>query len=368
MVVAAAPSSYWFITRATGAMALVLLTGSVALGIASVRRTELANLRFVVDSLHRSVSLLAVVFVLLHVVTTLLDGFAPIGVLDVIIPFRSAYRPVWLGLGAFAFDLVAAVTITSLIRQRVGYRGWRATHWLAYVSWPLALLHSYGTGTDPKAPWMLVLTGLCLVVVLATVVARVSTGWPTHLPMRLSALGAAALFPLGLVAWLLPGPLGSGWAERAGTPAALLASARATTTVSGRAPASSSHAAAGPHPVVVSARFRARVRQHQLGPGAAVVDISLTVDDPSLRYVHIRIEGQAIPGGGVEMSDSQVSVGPASNRDRYSGHVTDLAGPTIRATAADATGAAVAIVAQLEAQGRDGSASGILTARSGSSP
>ena len=105
MVVAAAPSSYWFITRATGAMALVLLTGSVALGIASVRRMELANLRFVVDALHRSVSLLAVVFVLLHVVTTLLDGFAPIGVLDVVIPFRSAYRPVWLGLGTVALDL-----------------------------------------------------------------------------------------------------------------------------------------------------------------------------------------------------------------------------------------------------------------------
>jgi sulfoxide reductase heme-binding subunit YedZ len=367
MVVAAAPSAYWFITRATGAIALVLLTGSVALGIASVRRMELANLRFVVDAVHRSASLLAVVFVLLHVVTTLLDGFAPIGVLDVVIPFRSAYRPVWLGLGAVAFDLVAAVTITSLIRQRVGYRGWRATHWLAYVSWPLALVHSYGTGTDPKAHWMLVLTGLCLVVVLATAVARVSTGWPTHLLMRLSALGAAALFPLGLVAWLLPGPLGSGWAERAGTPAALLASARATTTVAARAPASSSHAAPGSHPVV-SARFQGRVRQHQLGPGAAVVDISLTVDDPSLRYVHIRIDGQAIPGGGVEMSDSQVSAGPASNRDRYSGHVTDLAGATIRASAADATGATVAIVAQLEAQGSDGSASGILTVRPGPSP
>lgn len=187
--------------------------------------------------------------------------------------------------------------------------------------------------------------------------------------MRLSALGAAALFPLGLVAWLLPGPLGSGWAERAGTPAALLASARATTTVSGRAPASSSHAASGrPHPVVVSARFRGRVKQHQLGPGAAVVDISLTVDDPSLHYVHIRIEGQAIPGGGVEMSDSQVLAGPASNRDRYSGHVTALAGPTIQASAADATGTAVAIVAQLEAQGRDGSASGVLTARPDSPP
>ncbi len=368
MVVAAAPSSYWFITRATGAMALVLLTGSVALGIASVRRMELANLRFVVDALHRSVSLLAVVFVLLHVVTTLLDGFAPIGVLDVVIPFRSAYRPVWLGLGAVALDLLAAVTITSLIRERVGYRGWRAMHWLVYAGWPLALLHSYGTGTDPKARWMLVLTGLCVVVVLAAVGARVSAGWPTHLPMRLSALGAAALFPLGLVAWLLPGPLGSGWAKRAGTPAALLASARATTTVSGRAPTSASHAASGSQAVVVSARFRGRVRQHQLGPGAAVVDISLVVADPSLRYVHIRIEGQAISGGGVEMSDSQVSAGPASDRQRYSGHVTALAGPTIQASAADATGATVTIVAELEAQGRHGSASGVLTARSGSSP
>ena len=216
MVVAAAPSSYWFITRASGAVALVLLTGSVALGVASVRRMEVANLRFVVGALHRSVSLLAVVFVLLHVVTTLLDGFAPIGVLDVVIPFRSAYRPVWLGLGTVALDLAAAVTITSLIRHRVGYRGWRATHWLVYLSWPLALVHSYGTGTDPKAQWMLALTGLCVVVVLAAVIARVSAGWPTHLPMRMSALGAAALFPLGLVAWLLPGPLASGWADAGG--------------------------------------------------------------------------------------------------------------------------------------------------------
>ena len=57
MVVAAAPSSYWFITRATGAVALVLLSGSVALGVASVRRMELAHRRFVVEALHRSVSL-----------------------------------------------------------------------------------------------------------------------------------------------------------------------------------------------------------------------------------------------------------------------------------------------------------------------
>ena len=368
MVVAAAPSSYWFITRATGAMALVLLTISVALGIACVRRMKLANLRFVVEALHRSVSLLAVVFVLLHVLTTLLDGFAPIAILDVVIPFRSAYRPVWLGLGTVALDLAAAVTITSLMRHRVGHRGWRATHWLVYLSWPLALVHSYGTGTDPKAHWMLVLSGLCVTVVLVAVVARVSSGWPTHLVLRLSALAGAALFPLALVAWLLPGPLASGWAARAGTPAALLASARTPATARGHAAPSRSGGAAGTHPLAVSARFRGRVRQHELGPGAAVVDISLVVDDPSLRYVHIRIEGQAIPGGGVAMSDSQVSAGTASNPDRYSGRVTALAGPIIRASAADANGATVAIAAELQSQSRDGSASGILTARPASSP
>jgi ferric reductase like protein len=368
MAVAAAPSSYWFITRASGATALVLLTVSVALGVASVRRMKLANLRFVIEALHRSVSLLAVVFVLLHVVTTLLDGFAPIGVLDVVIPFRSTYRPVWLGLGTVGFDLLAAVTVTSLVRHRLGHRGWRATHWLVYVSWPVALVHSYGTGTDAKVYWMLVLTGLCVLVVLATVIARVGAGWPTHLPMRVSALGVAALAPLALVAWLLPGPLASGWAERAGTPAALLASARASTTVSGHAGASPSHAAAGQHPLAVSARFRGRVRQHELGPGAAVVDISLVVDDPSLRFVHFRIEGQAIPGGGVSMSDSQVSAGPASNPERYSGRITALAGATIEASAADASGATVAIAAELRSQGRDGSASGILTARRASGP
>jgi sulfoxide reductase heme-binding subunit YedZ len=364
MVVAAAPSSYWFVTRATGATALVLLTLSVALGVANVRRMELANLRFVVDALHRNVSLLAAVFVGLHVLTTLLDGYAPIGVVDVVIPFHSAYRPLWLGLGTVAFDLAAAVTITSLVRHRVGYRAWRATHWLVYLSWPLALLHSYGTGTDPKAHWMLVLTGLCVATVLGAAIARVSAGWPAHLPTRLSALGLTAVFPLALVAWLLPGPLASGWAQRAGTPTALLASARAAATTSGGGAASRSRGAPPRRRLAVSARFQGRVRQQQLGPGAAVVDIALVVDDPNLRHVHIRIEGQAIPGGGVEMSDSQVSAGPASNPDRYSGRVTALSGATIQASTADAAGARVVITAQLQNQGRNGSASGILTARS----
>ncbi len=363
MVVAAAPSQYWFVTRGTGAMALVLLTLSAALGVANVRRMEFANMRFVVDSLHRSVSLLAAAFVLVHVATTLLDGFAPIGLLDVVIPLHSAYRPLWLGLGALSFDLMAAVLISSLARNRLGYRGWRATHWLSYAGWPVALVHSYGAGSDPKTHWMLVLTGLCVALIVVAVVARVGAGWPSHLLARLSALGTAALLPLGLVAWLPSGPLGSGWARRAGTPHALLAAAHAGATPSATGATSSARPGAAAGSLSVTARFRARIRRQELGPGAAVLDISLLVADPRLRRVHIRIEGGAIAGGGVAMSDSQVSAGPSSNPDRYSGRVTSLAGPTIQASVSDSSGAGVVVVAQLQTQGRDGSAAGVLSAR-----
>ena len=207
----------------------MLLTLTVALGIANVRRTRIGETpRFVLESVHRSASLLAVSFVAVHVLTTLLDGFASITLLDAVIPFASAYRPLWLGLGTVAFDLLIAIVITSLLRRRLGYRAWRTTHWLAYASWPVALVHGLGTGSDTRTHWMLALAAGCVAVMLAAVMLRVSAGWPRHLGARLSAVAAAALVPLGLLAWLPSGPLAAGWAQRAGTPASVLAAAHST--------------------------------------------------------------------------------------------------------------------------------------------
>ena len=119
---AAGPSAYWYLTRSTGAVALLLLTFAIALGVIDVRRLSSPRWpRFVVDSLHRNVSLLAMVFLALHILTSVLDSFAPISLLDAFIPFGGSYRPFWLGLGAVSFDLLLAVTITSLLRQRMGY-------------------------------------------------------------------------------------------------------------------------------------------------------------------------------------------------------------------------------------------------------
>jgi methionine sulfoxide reductase heme-binding subunit len=220
---AAGPSAYWYLTRSSGAVALVLLTLALVLGIVDVRRWSTETWpRFVVDSLHRNVSLLALAFLGLHILTAVLDSFAPISLVNAVIPFTGSYRPFWLGLGALSFDLMLAVILTSLLRRRMGHGAWRATHWLSYASWPIALLHGFGTGSDVKSTWMLAISIGCLVAAMGAVLVRIAAGWPDQLGRRGAALGGAGIFTLGLLLWLPSGPLGKEWARRAGTPPGLL--------------------------------------------------------------------------------------------------------------------------------------------------
>lgn len=181
-------TAYWYLTRGSGAVLLILLTLTVALGIANVRRVRTEALpRFAWQALHRNVSLLAVVFLGVHVATTLLDGYVHIRLIDAIVPFGAAYRPFWLGLGAVASDLMIAIVLTSLVRRRLGYGAWRATHWLAYASWPIAVVHSIGTGSDAGATWMVLIFIACSAIVATAVVVRVTQAlseseWPSRSP------------------------------------------------------------------------------------------------------------------------------------------------------------------------------------------
>jgi sulfoxide reductase heme-binding subunit YedZ len=220
---AVGPSTYWYLTRSTGAVAMLLLSIAMALGVLDVQRWSTPRWpRFVVDSIHRNAALLALVFLVLHILTSVLDGFAPIGLLDAVVPFVGTYRPFWLGLGAVAFDLIVAVILTSLLRARMGYASWRAIHWLTYASWPIALLHGFGAGSDANNAWLQILSAACLATVLGAVLARVVSGWPANLRIRGAALGGTGVFSLFLLLWLPSGPLGAEWARRSGTPESLL--------------------------------------------------------------------------------------------------------------------------------------------------
>ncbi|WP_345435318.1 ferric reductase-like transmembrane domain-containing protein [Actinoallomurus vinaceus] len=122
-------------------------------------------------ALHRSLSLLSVVLIALHVVTSVIDSYVAIRWADAIVPFVSTYRPFWVGLGAVALDLMIALVVTSLLRVRLGLRTWRAVHWLAYASWPVALVHGLGIGTDDTL--VLALTVGCTAAVAVAALIRV---------------------------------------------------------------------------------------------------------------------------------------------------------------------------------------------------
>lgn len=221
------PSPFWYMTRGAGAVSLVLLTAVVVLGMATTTRRE-GQLwpRFLSARVHRSVSLLALVFLALHVVTAVLDPFAHLGWRDAVIPFASSYRPYWLGLGVVAAELVLALAITSALRSRLSYKTWRLLHWAAYACWPIALLHGLGTGSDVQAGWFKSLTAVCVGLVFATLVGwRLGHGWPRAAAFRVGVAIGSGLAIVTLTLWMANGPLASGWARAAGTPTDLTRSA-----------------------------------------------------------------------------------------------------------------------------------------------
>jgi methionine sulfoxide reductase heme-binding subunit len=209
---------FWYATRTGGEVALVFLTVVVVFGVLSAVRLGGGRVpRFVLAGLHRNLTLSGLGFLAVHIAAAVLDSYAPIRLADAVVPFVSAYRPIWLGLGALAFDTLVVLTVTSLLRTRIGLRRWRILHWAAYACWATALVHALGTGSDTRASVFLVLTGLCCAVVLAAVAWRLTLPGPRR--VRAGA-GVAALVALALVAaWTVQGPLAPGWARRSGTPA-----------------------------------------------------------------------------------------------------------------------------------------------------
>jgi predicted ferric reductase len=166
----------WYTTRGAGAVSLVLFSGVVMLGLAARTRLESRRWpRFLSAAVHRDLSLMALVFLVLHIVTAVVDPFTHLGLAAATVPFASYYRTLWLGLGTVAFELMLAVLITSLARRLIGQRSWRAIHWLSYAAWPVAVAHGLGTGTDAFSWWMLGITLLCVIGVVGTAVWRWTT-------------------------------------------------------------------------------------------------------------------------------------------------------------------------------------------------
>lgn len=334
-------SVLWYATRATGFMALILLTGSVVLGmLTSVRYAGPALPRVLTAGLHRNVSLLVVAFLAVHVLTSVVDSYAPVGWLATVLPFASSYRRVWVGLGTLAFDLLAAVVVTSLLRLRLGRRTWRSVHWLAYACWPIALAHSFGAGTDTRLGWVLFVDALCVAAVLLTLWWRLATGWPSHAGLRVGSAALSVLTPAVLGVWLATGPLAPHWAARAGTPAALLANKvtaanaqpPSSPSATPRSPTGTAAPAVATFRVPFTARLTGSLQQSAANSAGTVrLDIVTRLSGSQPARLEIVIDGVPDQEGGVSLTSSEVSFGPDSAPAEYRGTITALAGDNLQA-------------------------------------
>jgi methionine sulfoxide reductase heme-binding subunit len=161
----------WFVSRGSGLALLAGFSAAVVLGVVA-RMGSGRWSRLLLGELHRTLALFCVAFLGLHVVTAITDPYATIGWAATVLPLASPYRTLAIGLGALAVDLGGAVLVTSLVRQRLGYRAWRAVHWLAYLAWPVAFWHSVTAGTDLRIWWAAVTEWSCAAAVATACLAR----------------------------------------------------------------------------------------------------------------------------------------------------------------------------------------------------
>jgi DMSO/TMAO reductase YedYZ heme-binding membrane subunit len=165
----------WYATRATGLVALILLTVTTVLGIVTANRA--AGRRwpgFALQDLHRRISVMTMGFLALHIVTSVVDTYVHIGWAAVVVPFASSYKRAWVALGSVGVDLLLAVAVTSFLRHKIRARTWRAVHWLAYLSWPVALSHAFGMGTDMRQRGVIGLAIGCIAAVIGSGAWRIT--------------------------------------------------------------------------------------------------------------------------------------------------------------------------------------------------
>lgn len=165
-------SALWYLSRATGVVTVVLFTVVFCLGVITAgRRRPQGHAATVVMGVHRWLSVGMLVFLAVHIVTAIIDGYVSIGWLAVVVPFVSDYQPVLIGFGSLAVDLLIVVMVTSYLRHRIPERYWRGIHWVSYAMWVVALVHGFMMGTADQ-PGLRLTTLACGVIGGAAVVWR----------------------------------------------------------------------------------------------------------------------------------------------------------------------------------------------------
>ena len=183
----------WYVARAAGVAAYLLLTIVVTLGMTMASGRQLKRWpKFALEDVHRFGGLLVGSFVTIHVVTIALDAYLPFSLTAIIVPFVAGYRTLYTALGIVAAELLLALAITNRYRDRLPYRFWRRAHYLNLAVWGAATVHGLGSGTDRSTPWLLALFTASVALVLGAGVWRAVRARPAVV-WSVAAAGVASI-------------------------------------------------------------------------------------------------------------------------------------------------------------------------------
>jgi DMSO/TMAO reductase YedYZ heme-binding membrane subunit len=326
----------WMVARAGGFTAYVLLTLAVALGLAlSLRWQSTRWPRLITNDLHRFLTLLSLAFVAVHGLAVWLDPFMRFGWTEVLVPFMSHYRPLWMALGIVAGYLALAVWLSTELRPRIGYAWWRRLHSLAFAVYALATAHGLATGSDTRTSWALglyagsaLLVGSLLGVRLLTPVgtqsraeASAASGVPrpqggTRGRTYPKLAGLVALLLLGGVLWTATGPAQPGWNAIAnngqGSGARGVQAATGQTTSSVFA-------------VPFTANVQGTLTQSQPNAtGGVTLRVDTTLSGGAAGAFQVLLQGQPANDGSVAVTAGRVTLAGPGGSPRYQGALQGL--------------------------------------------
>jgi hypothetical protein len=312
----------WDIARAGGFLAYILLTLSVALGLALTMQWQTPRWpRLINNELHNFVTLLATVFVVVHILAVWIDPFTSFGLNEILIPFVSHYRPIWMALGIIALYLGIAIGISTLLRPYISYKVWRGLHALTIVIFALVLVHGIATGSDTRTWWGITIYGGSILLVGSLLWQRLY--YPANKQSRAHPVLAVGVVIAGIacVFWMLLGPLQPGWNTIAnngnGNGSVQAATAKTSSSTTGNA-------------FTPSFNGDLQGQMTQQGPDASgniTLQLNMTISNGPQGNVQVTLQGQNNGfDNDLQITHSQVTLSQSNNTPLYVGTLTRISG------------------------------------------
>jgi ferredoxin-NADP reductase len=182
------PQIWWYLTRASAMVGWVLLTMTVVWGILlKTRILRGADNPEWLKITHRYISGLAIVMVIIHIVTLLLDDYIQFGLADVLIPFATSFEPLGVALGIFSLYFLIAIQVTALAARWLPEGLWKGIHFFSYATVALVALHSGMVGTDVGTPWYTATSLILITTVTLAALIRIIIAGRSKPPARLGS-------------------------------------------------------------------------------------------------------------------------------------------------------------------------------------